>query len=74
MCTEMALWSLIPKVNSLIMEALVFEKSTKSVTLESVPIPTILNADDVQIQVRNCGVCGTDVHIFHGDIANVGDR
>ena len=56
------------------MEALVFEKSTKSVTLENVPIPTILNADDVQIQVRNCGVCGTDVHIFHGDIANVGDR
>ena len=56
------------------MEALVFEKSTKSVTLESVPIPTILNEDDVQIQVRNCGVCGSDVHIFHGDIANVGDR
>jgi len=22
----------------------------------------------------NCGVCGTDCHIFHGDITNVGDK
>lgn len=56
------------------MEALVFEKSKKSVTLEKVPIPELVNDDDVQIQVRNCGVCGTDVHIFHGAITNVGDR
>ena len=26
------------------------------------------------MQVFNCGVCGTDVHIFHGDIDNVGER
>ena len=32
----------------------------------------IENDDDVIIRVLNCGVCGTDVHIFHGDIANVG--
>ena len=56
------------------MEALIFEKATKSVTLETVPIPQVVNDDDVQVQVKNCGVCGTDVHIFHGAISNVGER
>ena len=49
-------------------------KLQKNVTLETVPIPQIVNDDDVLAQVKNCGVCGTDVHIFHGAIPNVGER
>ena len=30
------------------------------------PIPE-LNSKDVLIKVAACGVCGTDVHIYHGD-------
>ena len=26
------------------------------------------NDDDVIVEVMSSGVCGTDVHIFHGDI------
>ena len=26
-----------------------------------------LNENDVLIEVRACGVCGTDVHIYEGD-------
>ena len=26
------------------------------------------------VKIYNCGVCGTDCHIFHGDITNVGDK
>ena len=27
-----------------------------------------------EVKIYNCGVCGTDCHIFHGDITNVGDK
>ena len=56
------------------MKALIFDKSTKKVTLENVERPKVSNGDDVLIRVSNCGVCGTDCHIFHGAIPNVGDR
>jgi len=56
------------------MQALIFDKSKKKVTLETVPRPKLVNDDDVIVEVMSSGVCGTDVHIFHGDISNVGDR
>lgn len=56
------------------MEALIFNKLSKTVTLENVEKPKIVNDDDVIVQVLNCGVCGTDVHIFHGALTNVGEK
>ena len=34
--------------------------------VEERPIPEV-GPQDVLIQVKACGVCGTDVHIFEGD-------
>ncbi len=36
------------------------------IRIENRPIPAV-GAHDVLIQVKACGVCGTDVHIFEGD-------
>ena len=44
---------------------------------------TVFEVDDARlsylvitflVKIYNCGVCGTDCHIFHGDITNVGDK
>lgn len=47
------------------MKAAVFHKK-QGISVEQVPVkePGPL---DVQIDVAYCGVCGTDLHIFHGD-------
>ncbi|CAG5081733.1 Oidioi.mRNA.OKI2018_I69.PAR.g9949.t1.cds [Oikopleura dioica] len=55
------------------MQALVFTKAEKSLELKEVPKPVISKPTDVIVKISNCGVCGTDCHIFHGDISNVGD-
>jgi len=34
--------------------------------VEEYPLPE-LGAKDVLIQVKACGICGTDVHIYEGD-------
>lgn len=34
--------------------------------VEEHPIP-VLGPEDVLVQVKACGVCGTDVHIYEGD-------
>ena len=34
--------------------------------VRNLPMPS-LRADEVLIRVKACGVCGTDLHIFHGD-------
>ena len=40
----------------------------RKVTVQSVTIPD-LNPADVLIEVKSAGVCGTDLHIWHGDYA-----
>src|SRR5690606_42054123 len=30
----------------------------------------ILKADEVRLEVAYCGICGTDIHIFHGNMDN----
>ena len=45
------------------MEALRYIPSSGSFSLESTEIPTIQNDDDVLIEVRFAGLCGTDIHI-----------
>ena len=34
--------------------------------VEESPMPQV-GAEDVLIQVKACGICGTDVHIYEGD-------
>ncbi len=31
-------------------------------------VPVTPSADEVQIQVSHCGICGTDLHLFHGNM------
>eukprot|EP00794_Sanderia_malayensis_P012179 gene12179-13436_t len=38
-----------------------------SLSLITTPIPKLSNANDVAIQVKCCGVCGTDLHIIKGE-------
>ncbi len=48
------------------MKALVKETAGPGFVLKDVPVPTIRD-DEVLIQVRRAGVCGTDVHIYDWD-------
>ena len=36
------------------------------IAIQTVPVPK-LDPEDVLIKVHACGICGTDLHIFHGD-------
>lgn len=47
------------------MKAAVFY-GKKNLKIENVKKPMV-NAKEVLIKVMACGICGTDVHIFHGD-------
>lgn len=44
-----------------------FYNGNRTITLgESEPVPP--QAGQVQLKVAYCGICGTDLHIFHGDM------
>lgn len=47
------------------MKAAVFY-GKQDIRIEDIPMPKV-GDDDVLIRVKACGVCGTDVHIYHGD-------
>ena len=47
------------------MKAVVFPEPNR-IVIEDRPIPEIGDAD-AQVKVHACGVCGTDLHIFHGE-------
>ena len=47
------------------MKAAVFYKK-HDLRVEELPAPTV-GETDVLVRVMSCGICGTDVHIFHGD-------
>lgn len=47
------------------MKALVFE-NIRTPVVKDVPIPGI-GSQDVLIQVKAAGICGTDVHIYEGE-------
>ena len=42
--------------------------SPHKVEIREVPIPQIQGDYDVQIQMKSAGVCGSDFHIYHGQI------
>jgi len=48
------------------MQALVKSKNSAGLWMEEVPEP-VLGHDDVLIQVRKAGICGTDLHIYNWD-------
>lgn len=48
------------------MKAVEWEGKPFSVTVKSVPIPTIKNKTDAIIRVTSAGICGSDLHYFHG--------
>jgi 2-desacetyl-2-hydroxyethyl bacteriochlorophyllide A dehydrogenase len=39
------------------------------VRVEEVPDPTVLAGDDAVVQIEASGVCGSDLHIYHGRVA-----
>lgn len=47
------------------MRAITFTDS-RSIELQDVPDPQC-GPDDVVVQVKSCGICGTDLHIFRGE-------
>ena len=47
------------------MKAAVFY-AKNDIRIEQLPMPEV-KENDVLIKVYACGICGTDVHIFHGD-------
>lgn len=47
------------------MKAAVFFKKN-DLRIEELPVPSP-GQDEVLLRVRACGICGTDLHIFHGD-------
>jgi len=47
------------------MKALVLTE-TEKMSLSEQEMPELIS-NEVLIKVKNCGICGTDVHIYHGD-------
>ena len=52
------------------MKALVkYQKGNGFVEIREVPVP-VLEEDEVLIRVSACGICGSDIHIFHDEFPN----
>src|ERR1700721_1269598 len=51
------------------MKALVKSRAERGLWLEEIAEPTI-GINDVLVRVRYTGICGTDVHIYQGDIVS----
>lgn len=48
------------------MKALVF-KGSRNIVYDSFPDPILEAASDILIAVKACSICGSDLHIYHGD-------
>lgn len=44
----------------------------RSVSVENVPDPTLLGADSAIIAVERTAICGSDLHLYHGEIGGQG--
>lgn len=44
-----------------------FFRDVNKFELGTAPMPKIRNRDDVLIEVKLAGICGTDIHIYHGN-------
>src|SRR5579872_592741 len=47
------------------MKAAVMKEVGKPLKIEKIPIPEI-SADEVLVETKFCGICGTDLHIVEG--------
>ena len=54
------------------MQALTYH-GAKDVRVETVPDPTIVNADDVLLRITATAICGSDLHLYRGKIPQVKD-
>lgn len=52
------------------MKALVYHGPEK-ISLDEVPVPKIIEADDAIIRITTSTICGTDIHIWHGGMPEV---
>ncbi len=52
------------------MKALVFH-APHNVALEEMPMPTIMHATDAIVRITTTSICGTDLHILHGDVPTI---
>lgn len=43
----------------------------KDVRLVEAPIPDITEDDDVILKVTGTTICGSDLHLYHGEIVNL---
>ncbi|KAH9205911.1 hypothetical protein DL95DRAFT_375740 [Leptodontidium sp. 2 PMI_412] len=50
------------------MKAVAFEGKAFDMTVKKLPIPKIHKATDAIIRVTSSGICGTDLHVFHGRV------
>lgn len=48
------------------MKAVQWEGQPFSVSINTVPIPKIANSRDAIVRITSSGICGSDLHIFHG--------
>ena len=48
------------------MRAGFIEAPLKAYFTDDMPEPMIGSADQVKIRVRKCGICGSEVHAYHG--------
>lgn len=53
------------------MKAVEWEGKPFSMTVKSLPIPRILKPQDAVIRCTSSGICGSDLHVFHGRIPAV---
>jgi threonine dehydrogenase-like Zn-dependent dehydrogenase len=50
------------------MKAVELEGKPFSMSVKSVPIPRLLKPQDAIVRCTSSGICGSDLHVFHGRI------
>jgi threonine dehydrogenase-like Zn-dependent dehydrogenase len=52
------------------MRAVLWEGKVENMTVKDVPIPSLQHPEDVIIRVTVAAICGSDLHIWHGEIGS----
>src|SRR4051812_26357602 len=45
-------------------------RGKKSIVYEDVPMPTVTDPTDAVIRITMAAVCGSDLHLYHGELPN----
>lgn len=54
-------------LSSNLMRAALVKKYKERLSFESVPIPSIVEDNQILVKISACGCCHTDVHVIDGD-------